>query len=92
MYKWKMTANRYYVLNVDWDVIVVWEVDMNIHRHLSGRDFNIADECININATDEVETGSDLEEARLSYKDKFGKMPHHKMKLETIIDKINAND
>ena len=82
----------YKVLNVDWDVIVVSEVDINIHRHLSGRDFNISDECLKTTVTVEVETGSDLEEAKLSYKDKFGKMPHHKMKLETIIDKINAND
>jgi len=40
----------------------------------------------------EKEAAVDLEQARLAYEDKFGKKPHHKMKLETILEELNGNE
>jgi hypothetical protein len=37
------------------------------------------------------ETATDLEQARLAYEHMFGKKPHHKMKLETILEELNGN-
>lgn len=37
------------------------------------------------------EESIDLEQARLAYEEKFGEKPHHKMKLETIIEKLNGD-
>lgn len=33
----------------------------------------------------------DLEQARLAYADKFGEKPHHKMKFDTILEKLNGD-
>ena len=33
-----------------------------------------------------------LEQARLAYADKFGAPPHHRMKLDSIIEKLNGNE
>lgn len=38
---------------------------------------------------DETSDTPDLEAARELYKEKFGEAPHHKMKLETIMEKLN---
>ena len=40
----------------------------------------------------EKEAAVDLEQARLACEDKFGKKPHHKMKLETILEELNGNE
>lgn len=34
----------------------------------------------------------DLEQARVAYADKFGEKPHHKMKFETILEKLNGDE
>lgn len=36
--------------------------------------------------------GADLEAARQLYFEKFGEKPHHKMKTETIMEKLNGNE
>lgn len=33
----------------------------------------------------------DIDKARAAYLEKFGEEPHHKMKLETILEKINGD-
>lgn len=38
------------------------------------------------------EEGADLEAARQLYFEKFGEKPHHKMKTETIMEKLNGNE
>ena len=36
--------------------------------------------------------GAGLEAARQLYFEKFGEKPHHKMKTETIMEKLNGNE
>lgn len=36
-------------------------------------------------------TDEDLEAARDLYKEKFGKAPHHRMKIESIMEEVNGD-
>lgn len=42
-------------------------------------------------AEDQAKPDLDLEQARLAYEHMFGKKPHHKMKLDTILEEMNGN-
>lgn len=76
------------VLNELWEIIVVSKIDTTKHRHLSWREFNSDDKCLE--ATWEVETELTMtrEEAIEQYITKYGKKPNHMMKTETIISKL----
>lgn len=76
------------VLNTEWERIIVDTIDPDIHRHLSGRDFTENDACLQNSNNTEIWKTIDIEEAREKYKDRFGKNPHHKMKLETIMERL----
>lgn len=95
----------YNVLNNDWDKITVDVIDINIHKHLSGREFTEDDACVKqpvTNYNDEFEEKvnreekaiyaeikeMDKEQAIEAYKEKYGRKPHPKAKLETIIAKL----
>ena len=38
------------------------------------------------------EETTDLDQAMLEYEKKFGEKPHHRMKLDTILEKLNGNE
>ena len=87
----------YKVLNMDWDKIIVDEINPDIHLHLSWRRFTDEDwfckkeEKTLIEKTKEVikEVNEiNMEEAREQYKEKYNRYPSSKMKLENIIAKL----
>ena len=97
----------YKVLNIDWDKIIVDEINPQIHRHLSGRDFTEDDRCVQVvnvknwawvektlevevwgNEWLEIKAIYDREQAIEAYKEKYGRRPSSKMKIENIIAKL----
>ena len=82
-------------------MIIVDRVDIQIHRHLSGREFTEDDACVKKvkeklpNTIKEEEasginktTEMNIEDAREAYKTKYGKYPSNLMKIENIIAKL----
>ena len=90
----------YKVLNTEGERVIVDQIDPTIHKHLSGRDFNENDACINnpvVITEDNVEeiwgiidesAKLNLQEAKEVYKEKFWEYPKGNPKLETLLKKI----
>lgn len=86
---------KFKVLDHEWNVIIVSEVDKLLHRHLSGREFTQEDNVVFKSKSIEVEIPTielpkeiTLEQAREMYKEKYWKKPNWMMKLETILSKL----
>jgi hypothetical protein len=86
----------YKVLNKEGNIIKVESIDVNLHRHLSGREFNENDTCLMVNELIDNDSlkiikknsPEEREEAVKAYKEKYGKAPSHLMKTENIIAKL----
>ena len=94
----------YKVLNTEWETIVVDRIDPTIHKHRSGREFTEDDKCVinipespyaNISMEEvckttwiDFEVEYTREQAIDAYKEKFGRKPSSRMKIENIIDKL----
>lgn len=75
-----------------WKDGVQYRVDpMALQRHLAAG-YTLENEPVVASIEEPAEIDLDLEQARLAYADKFGEKPHHKMKFETILEKLNGNE
>lgn len=75
-----------------WKDGVQYRVDpMALQRHLAAG-YTLTNEPVTKPVEVSVEVPEmDLEQARLAYADKFGEKPHHKMKFDTILEKLNGD-
>lgn len=75
---------------------------LDLHNHLAQgytltndpkpAELEVAVESSSIEVQMESNSDLDLEAARQLYFEKFGEKPHHKMKTETIMEKLNGNE
>ena len=91
----------YKVLNLEGEKIVVKEINPQIHRHLSGREFTENDACVKAwwkiiekrekavdSFWDKDVNEMSREQAIEAYKEKYGRKPNWMMKTENIIAKL----
>lgn len=78
--------------------VIVWKDGVSsrveahaLQRHLKAG-YTLKNEPVVAAVEKPAEIDMDLDQARLAYADKFGEKPHHKMKFETILEKLNGNE
>jgi len=87
---------KFKVLNSLWEIIVVKEINPNIHKHVSWRKFTTDDKCIQWEPKAEkpkwpiIIQATGIEEAREAYEAKLGKkVPNNKKNdIKWILSKL----
>lgn len=73
------------------DGVLSFVEPLDLHNYLA-QGYTLTNEQNHVPEELENENESaDLEAARQLYFEKFGERPHHKMKVDTILEKLNGN-
>lgn len=78
--------------------VIVWKDGVSsrveahaLQRHLAAG-YTLENKPVVAPVEKPAEVDVDLEAARQLYTEKFGEKPHHKMKFETILEKLNGDE